>query len=175
VVALAVALLAVGGVYLLLGVSEVEADIEAGRLEEARAGVEQLAKRKGEADPEVLYLRGRLRQEKRRRGQGGSAWEVMNLYSRAVAAGSGDALRELERLGRSEECEVRELAARALADSGSHDALPALRDISDREPEPPADDGEEPLRRVQRFFRLDGRCAASEVARHAIRDIEGRP
>jgi len=165
--ALAALLLAAAGWGAWLFVaSRTERLIARGAFDEATAAIEARAAEKGEEDPRVLYLRGRLAAARAEAGRGGSLREAFGLWSRAVAAGSGDALDVLEEAARSWECDRRRLAARALADSGSRDALGALEDLSGAEP-PPAD----AVGRVKRFFGADGSCGAGDLAREGIRRI----
>jgi adenylate cyclase len=142
--------------------------ISRGAFEEASRAIEARAAEKGEEDPRVLYLRGRLAAARAEAGQGGGLRRAFALYARAVAAGSGDALDVLEEAARSWECERRRLAARALADSESRSALPALRALAEGEPAPA-----DAVDRLKRIFGADGSCGAGDVARDGIRQIEG--
>src|SRR6266545_2589333 len=99
-------------------------------------------------------------------GQGG-AREPYQWWTRAVVAGSGDALGALEDEAAAWECDRRRMAARALGDTRSPDALRALRRLDEKEP-PPAD----AVERVKRFFGADGACGAGDLARDGIREIE---
>lgn len=142
-----------------------------GQLEAALSEIEGLARARGERDAEVAYLRARLAQERLRRGEGGSAREVFDLYGRALAAGSGKAATELERQATSRDCQLRRLAARALGDSRSRRALPALRGLATAEPEAPRD----PVTRVTQFLKGESRCGDGDLAREAIAEIESTP
>jgi class 3 adenylate cyclase len=146
----------------------IERLIARGEWDAARTAIEQRAAEKGDEEPRVLYLRGRLEVARVDAGQGGSLRHAFALWSRGVAAGSGDALGALEDAARAWECDRRRLAARALADSRSPDALGALRRLAEAEP-PPADTVE----KVKRFLRADGACGAGDVARDGIAEIEG--
>jgi class 3 adenylate cyclase len=141
--------------------------IARGAFEEAAAAIDARAAAKGEEEPRVLYLRGRLAAGRAEAGQGGSLHQAFTLWSRALAAGSGDALDALREAAGSWECDRRRLAARALADSGSREALGPLEDLAEAEP-PPAD----AVERVKRFFRAGGSCGAGDIARDGIREIE---
>ncbi len=141
--------------------------IARGEWDAARVAIDARAAEKGDEDPRVLYLRGRLETARVEAGQGGSLRHAFALWSRGVAAGSGDALGALEDAARSWQCDRRRLAARALADSGSRDALGGLRRLAEAEP-PPADTVE----KVKRFFGADGACGAGDVARRGIEQIE---
>jgi class 3 adenylate cyclase len=134
----------------------------------ARAEIDARAAEKGDEDPRVLYLRGRLETARVDAGEGGSLRHAFALWSRGVAAGSGAALGALEEAAESWECDRRRLAARALGDSGSRDALGALRKLA--EAEPPAADAVE---KVKRFLGAGGACGDGDVARRGIEAIEG--
>jgi hypothetical protein len=142
--------------------------IARGAFEEASRAIEARAAEKGEEDARVLYLRGRLAAARAEAGQGGGQRRAFGLYARAVAAGSGDALDVLEGAARSWECDRRRLAARALSDSGSRSALPALRALAEAEP-PPAD----VVEGLKRILGAEGSCGVGDVARDGIRAIEG--
>ena len=142
--------------------------IARGELERAAAAIDADAAERGEEHPRVLYLRGRLAAARAEAGQGGGLRQAFALYSRALAAGSGDALDALREAAGSWECDRRRLAARALADSGAREALGPLGDLAEAEP-PPAD----AVERVKRFLRADGSCGAGDIARDGIREIEG--
>jgi len=165
--AVALALAAAGwGAWTFAG-ARTERLIARGEWDAARAAIEARAAEKGEEDPRVLYLRGRLEAARVEAGRGGSLRHAFATWSRAVGAGSGDALEALEEAAGSWQCDRRRLAARALADTGSRDALGALEDLSEAEP-PPAD----AMARVKRFFGADGSCGAGDIAREGIRAIE---
>jgi adenylate cyclase len=146
--------------------TSVERQIARGDLAGAEAAIEERATERGADEPKVLYLRGRLAAARARAGQGG-AREAYQWWTRAVVAGSGDALGALEDETQAWECERRRMAARALADTRSPEALGALRRLDGKEP-PPAD----AVARVKRFFGADGACGAGDVARDGIRAIE---
>jgi class 3 adenylate cyclase len=143
--------------------------IARGEWDAARAAIDARAAESGDADPRVLYLRGRLEAARVEAVQGGSLRHAFALWSRGVAAGSRDALGALEDEARGWECERRRMAARALGDSGSPDALPALRALAEAEP-PPAD----AVERVKRFLGAHGACGAGDVARDGIQEVERR-
>lgn len=151
--------------------SRAERLIEEGQLELAEREVEALSRTRGERDAEVAYLQARLAQERLRRGEGSSAREVFDLYGRALAAGSGKAAAELERQATSKDCLLRRLAAKALGDSRSRRALPALRGLATAEPEVPRD----PVASVTRFLKGESRCGDGDLAREAIAEIESTP
>jgi hypothetical protein len=167
-VAAALLLAAAGYGAWTLVAARAERLIARGEWEEARAAIEARAAERGPEDPRVLYLRGRLEAARAEAGVGGSLREAFRLWSLALAAGSGDALDVLEEEAGSWECDRRRLAARALGDSGSRDALGALEDLALAEP-PPAD----AVERVKRFLRAGGACGAGDVAREGIRAMEG--
>ncbi|HEX9291619.1 MAG TPA: hypothetical protein VF904_19020, partial [Anaeromyxobacteraceae bacterium] len=77
--------------------------------------------------------------------------------------------RALAREAESKECALRRLAARALVDSGSARAAPALRDLAGAEPEEP--DAPDVVERVKRLFGTGGRCGAGDIARDGLRSI----
>jgi adenylate cyclase len=143
--------------------------IEAGRLEVARAAIQTLEGQRGSDDAEVLYLQGRLEEERWHRGLTG-AREAFRLYGRALGAGSSAAASALGRHGDSTDCGTRRLAARALSDSRSRKAIPALRDIAAGEAEEP--EPKDAVEKVRRIFGGGGRCGAGDVAREGLRAIE---
>jgi class 3 adenylate cyclase len=147
-------------------VTGVERQIARGDLAGAEAAVEARAAVRGPDDARVLYLRGRLAAA-RTGGHGRLSRDAYAWWTRAVVAGSGDALSALEDEAEAWECERRRLAARALAETRSRVALPALRRLDEREP-PPAD----AVARVKRFFGGAGGCGAGDLARDGIRAIE---
>ncbi len=163
-VLVAAALLALGGWRFVA--TAVERQIARGDLAGAEAAIEARAAERGPEDPKVLYLRGRLAAARTVAGQG-NAREAYRFWTRAVVAGSGAALGALEDEAQAWECERRRLAARALGETGSPDALPALRRLDEREPAP-----KETLERVKHFFGADGACGAGDLAREGIRSIE---
>ena len=164
-----------GGVAVLLALAWVlvpsrpERLIEAGRLDEARAAIQVLEQRRGSDDDEVLYLQGRLEEERWHRGQTGPR-EAFRLYGRALGVGSSAAGRALARQGESTDCGTRRMAAHALSDSHSRKAIPALRDIAASEAEEP--EAKDPVEKVRRIFGGSGRCGAADLARDGLRAIE---
>ncbi len=133
----------------------------------AQAAIDERAEERGEDDPEVLYLRGRLAVARARAGKRSSVRDAFQLWSHAVAMGSDDALEALERESRAWECDRRRLAVHALADSGSPAALEALYTLSEAEPDPVGT-----VDRVKRFLGADGTCGTGDIAREGIREIE---
>jgi adenylate cyclase len=146
--------------------TRVERQIARGDLAGAEAAIAARAAEKGPEDPRVLYLRGRLAAARAGAGHG-SLREAFGLWTRAVVAGSGDAVDALDEEGEAWECDRRRLAARALAETRSPDALKALRRIDEREPAPA-----DAVGRVKHFLGADGQCGAGDVAREGIRAIE---
>jgi class 3 adenylate cyclase len=144
----------------------VERQIARGDLAGAEAAIEARAALRGPDDARVLYLRGRLAAA-RAGGHGRLSRDAYAWWTRAVVAGSSDALSALEDEADAWECDRRRLAARALAETRSREALPALRRLDDREP-PPAD----AVARVKRLFGAGGGCGAGDLARDGIRAIE---
>jgi tRNA A-37 threonylcarbamoyl transferase component Bud32 len=142
--------------------------IASGRLADAEDRIAALAARRGPSDPEVLYLGGLLDAAHAERGAMERLPNAFIAWSRAVAAGSGDALVVLGREASSPRCDRRRLAARALGDAGVPATLTALRELAESEPAVPERSGA--LARVMRD--LDWRCGAGDLARRAIRDIE---
>ena len=108
-----------------------------GRFDSARRELDALTARRGPDDAEVLYLRGLLELARADAGAGGAQRAGFQTWSRAVAAGSRPALEALAREGKSPECQRRRLAARALGESRTHDALGPLEAIAEAEPPAP--------------------------------------
>jgi class 3 adenylate cyclase len=144
----------------------IERQIARGDLAGAEAAIALRAAEKGADDPRVLYLHGRLAAARAEAGHG-SRREALAWWTKAVVAGSGDALDALDEEGEAWECDRRRMAARALAETRSPRALRALRRIDEREPAPA--DG---LEKVKHFFGADGQCGAGDLARAGIRAIE---
>ncbi len=159
------ALLAAGVAWYVVSTS-IERQIARGDWGGAEQAIEARAAERGEDDPKVLYLRGRLHVARADAGRG-SLREAFGWWTRAVVAGSGAALGALDDEGEAWECDRRRLAARALADTRSPDALPALRRIDEREPA-----AEGALGRVKHLLGADGQCGSGDVAREGIRRIE---
>jgi class 3 adenylate cyclase len=145
--------------------TRVERQIARGDLAGAEAAIAARAAERGPEDPKVLYLRGRLAVARAAGGRG-SLREAFGWYTRAVVAGSGDAVDALGEEGEAWECERRRLAARALAETRSTDALRVLRRIDEREPAPADVVGQ-----VKHLLGADGQCGAGDVAREGIRAI----
>ncbi len=144
--------------------------IAAGRFDEAAERIDVIARERGDEDPKVLYLRGRVELGRGDAGQGGSKREGFRLLSRALAAGSGDALAMLREQSESEDCARRRSAAHALVDSGSRDALGALRALSAAEAPPP--EPANALERLRTWVGADGRCGAGDIAREGIAALD---
>jgi class 3 adenylate cyclase len=144
-----------------------------GRFEAARQALDQLSARRGAEDGEVLYLRGLLELARADAGVGGTQRAAFQAWSRAVAAGNRSALSGLASQGRSEECLKRRLAARALGESRSREALAPLQDIARDEPAAPEPAG--PIERLKRAVAGDGRCGAGDLAREAAEAIAAHP
>jgi adenylate cyclase len=140
-----------------------------GRFEAAREELDKLVALRGPDDGEVLYLRGRLELARADAAVGGSQRAAFHDLGRAVAGGNRDALSTLASQGRSGECVRRRLAARALGDSRSREALEALEAIAIAEPPVPAPEG--PIERLKRAVAGDGRCGAGDLAREAAATI----
>ncbi len=160
--------LAAGGAYRYVSTTT-ERLIARGDLSAAMAEIDARAAERGEDDPRVLYLRGRLAAVRARGGKGSSVRDAFHLWSRALALGSDDALEALEQESRAWECSRRRLAAHALADSGSPSALDALYALSEDEPEPVNAVG-----RMKRFLGADGTCGTGDIAREGITEIEAK-
>jgi serine/threonine-protein kinase len=142
--------------------------IASGRLDDAHDRVAALAARRGAGDAEVLYLSGLLEAAHAERDAPERLPNAFVAWSRAVAAGSPDALTVLDREASSARCVRRRLAARALGDAGVPAALPLLRQLAESEPAVP-----EPYGALARVMRdLDWRCGAGDLARRAMGEIE---
>ncbi|HTN54526.1 MAG TPA: adenylate/guanylate cyclase domain-containing protein [Anaeromyxobacter sp.] len=173
VLALLLVLAAAGAAGWWLHLPPAERALRRGRWEEARAAVDELAQARGAQDPEVLYLKGRYEQVRADANAGGSLKAAFAAWSRAVAAGSGPALSALSRESRAEDCGRRRLAARALGDSRSAEALGALRDLSDAEPPPP--EAANPLEALRNVMSGPQRCGAGDIAREGLAAIGEGP
>jgi hypothetical protein len=163
--------LAAGGWWWSLG--GVERAVRLGSFETAREELERLKARLGADDPEVLFLRGRLEAAKADAGVGGSLRSAFHDWGRALGLGWRPALAELEREGRSAECMRRRLAAEALGESRSREAIPALQDMA--RAELPGIEPQGALERLKRAVAGDGRCGAGDLAREALARLERRP
>ena len=164
--ALAAASLVIAYAAWRLATTTVERQIARGDLAGAEAAIAARAAERGPDDPKVLYLRGRVAAARAVAARA-SPRDAFAWWTRAVVAGSGDALDALDEEGEAWECERRRMAARALADTRSPDALRALRRIDEREPAPA-----DPLGRVKHLLGADGQCGAGDLAREGIRAIE---
>jgi len=147
-----------------------ERAVRLGRYEAARVAIEALALERGQEDPQVLFLRGRLELARADAGAGGTPRTAYHHWSRAGAAGSREAVAALAREGHAPECQRRRLAARALADSRVREALAPLEALAEAEPPAPEPDGA--LERVRRAVVGDGRCGAGDIARQGIAELE---
>ena len=143
-----------------------ERRIARGDLAGAEAAIEARAAERGAEDPKVLYLRGRLAAARAAGGRG-TLREAYRWWTRAVVAGSGDAVDALEEEADAWECDRRRLATHALVDTRSTRVLRALRRIDEREPEPG-----DAIGRVKHLVGADGQCGTGDVAREGIRVIE---
>ncbi len=162
---------AVAGAWLWLGEPDVERLIENGRYEEAKAIIDTRARDRGAEDPLVLYLRGKLAMYRSDVGEGDRV-AAFRLWSRALSAGSAEALEALAAEGRAPDCGRRRLAARGLAEARVESARRALEAIARAEP-PPA----EPVGAIDRLKRLvagDGQCGDGGIAREALRVLDER-
>jgi hypothetical protein len=163
--------LAAGGWWWSLG--PVERALRLGSLEGAREELERLEARRGAEDPELLFLRGRMEEARADAGAGGSLRTAFHDWSRALAGGHRPALGELERQGRSSECARRRLAARALGESRSREAIAPLEAMA--RAEPPVAEPQGALERLKRAVAGDGRCGAGDLAREALTQLGARP
>ncbi|HUL59473.1 MAG TPA: adenylate/guanylate cyclase domain-containing protein [Anaeromyxobacteraceae bacterium] len=149
---------------------EAERDIERGRFEEAKARIDARAADRGDQDPLVLYLRGKLERVRSDVGEG-SLDQAFRVWSHALAAGSGEALDALTGEARSPDCGLRRLAAQALSEARVESARRALEDVARHEPPLPAAGAPA---RLQRPARADGRCGDGDVAREGLRVLDQR-
>jgi len=164
-VALAVLLLAGGGwLAVRWRRDQPERLIADGRYQEALAAIEARAVRLGSDAPAVLFLRGRLEESRAESEVGGKLEEAFQLWSRALARGSQEALAALTAEARSPACRRRLMAARALADSGAEEARPALELLA--RGEPPSG--------VLGFLPEPERCGAGDVAREGLEALRAR-
>lgn len=162
--ALAVAVAVTGAWWLQL--TPTERALRRGRYEEARVALEQVTAERGAQDPEVLFLRGRYEQVRADAGAGGSLRAAFSAWSRALAAGSGDALSALEVEARADACSRRTMAVRALVDSRSAEAMGALMDAAEKDPPPPA--AANPLEAIRNALARPRGCAAGDLAREGL-------
>ncbi|HET6440222.1 MAG TPA: adenylate/guanylate cyclase domain-containing protein [Anaeromyxobacter sp.] len=135
--------------------------IGAGRYQEALAAIETRAAKLGPDEPSVLFLRGRLEQVRADGGAGGRLEVAFELFSRALAGGSPEALATLGVESRLPECHRRLLAARALADAGAEAARPLLEALA--RAEPPTG--------LLGFLPEPDRCGAGDVAREGLSSL----
>jgi class 3 adenylate cyclase len=145
----------------------VERQIARGDWPGAERAIAARAATHGDADPKVLFLKGCLAEARASAGHG-ALRDAFALWTRAAVAGSGAALDALDAQGEAWECDRRRLAARALADTRSPAALRALRRLDEREPA-----ARDAYGRVRHLLGADGQCGAGDIARDAIRRIEG--
>jgi hypothetical protein len=136
-----------------------------GRYQEALALIEARAAREGRDAPEVLYLRGRLEKTKAEAEAGGSVELAYQLWAKALARRSPDALAALAAEARSPACPRQLLAARALADSGTELARPVLEDLARKEPPAGLSGG---------FVPGLERCGYGDVAREGLEALRAR-
>jgi class 3 adenylate cyclase len=175
--ALGISFMALGlGLLLLLGAGGAaawwwrgpERLIAEGRFADAKAAIESRAARLGPEAPQILFLRGRLEAARADADAGGRFELAFQLWSRALAKGSGAARRALGAETRSPACFRRLLAARALVDSRSDSAREPLEELSAAEPAAGEDVG---------LLRIGARCGAGDVAREglaALGEVRGR-
>jgi hypothetical protein len=138
--------------------------ITEGRYQDARAAIEARAARLGPDAPSVLFLRGRLEEARAESEVGGTLDDAFQLWSRALARGSADALAALSAEARSPACHRRLMAARALADSGVEAARPVLEVLA--RAEPPSG--------LLGFLPEPERCGAGDVAREGLEGLRVR-
>jgi adenylate cyclase len=168
----ALVLLAAGAAGWWFTLPAAERWVRLGQLEAAREELDKLTARRGADDGEVLYLRGLLELARADAGAGGTQRAAFHDWSRAVAAGNRAALSALASQGRSPECVRRRLAARALGESRSREALGPLEAIA--RAEPPAPEVVGAIERLKRAVAGDGRCGAGDLAREAAEAIAAR-
>jgi hypothetical protein len=142
--------------------------VRMGRYDEARAVIHALALKHGADSPQVLFLRGRVELAGADAARGEISRTAFQLWSRALAAGSEEALSALEREAGASDCLRRRLATKALADAHSRAALRALEHIAAEEP-PPAE-AESALGGATRLLRGE-RCGAGDLARQGLRAL----
>jgi hypothetical protein len=137
--------------------------IAEGRFPEALAAIDARAARLGPESPSVLFLRGRVEQVRAESEVGGRLEDAFQLWSRALARGSEEALAALAAEARSPACHRRLMAARALADSGVEAARPVLELLA--RSEPPSG--------LLGFLPEPERCGAGDVAREGLEGLRG--
>jgi adenylate cyclase len=138
--------------------------IAEGRFQEALAAIEARAARLGPDAPSVLFLRGRLEEARAGAEEGGKLEVAFQLWSKALARGSEDALSALTAETRSPACHRRLLAALALSDSGVEAARPALESVA--RAEPPSG--------LLGFLPEPERCGAGDVAREGLEALRAK-
>ena len=139
--------------------------IAEGRYQEALAAIEARAVRLGPEAPSVLFLRGRLEEARAASEVGGTLEDAFQLWSKALARGSQEALAALATEARSPACHRRLMAARALADSGAEAARAELEVLA--RAEPPSG--------LLGFLPEPERCGAGDVAREGLEGLRGTP
>ena len=148
--------------------SRAERLVRMGRYDEARAVIHALALKQGADSPQVLFLRGRVELAGADAARGEISRTAFQLWSRALAAGSEEALSALEREAGASDCLRRRLATRALADARSILALHALERIAAEDPAPA--EAESALGGATRLLRGE-RCGAGDLARQGLRAL----
>lgn len=138
--------------------------IRDGHYPQALAAIEQRAARLGRDAPEVLYLRGKLEMARAQADMGGRMEVAFQLWSKAVARQSSDALSALAAEARAESCARRLLAARALADAETEFAEGELEALAIQEP--PSG--------LLGFLPEPERCGAGDVAREGLEMLRAK-
>jgi class 3 adenylate cyclase len=142
------------------------------RFDDAAAAIEAQARELPKGDPHVAWLRGMLEIARADAGRSANLTYGFDELARAATTDHSGALALLAEQARSDECDRRLMAARALAVADTKKGLPTLERISDKDPIAP-----QPGTAMARFKRAigsDGHCNAGDVARGAIERIGGR-
>jgi len=140
--------------------------IQRERFDEAAQAIALEAAELPKDDPRIAWLRGMLEVARADAGRPVDLVRGFDLLARAAASDHSGALELLAEQGVHATCDRRLLAARALSVAETRRAIPALRAISEEDPQRP-----EPATALGRFKRAlgaDGHCAAGDIARRAL-------
>lgn len=142
------------------------------RFDDAAHAIREEALELPEGDPRISWLTAMLEIARADAGQRANLDRAFDELAHAAIRDHSGALELLDEQGRSDDCDRRLLAARALSAADTRKGLSALERISDKDP--PAPEPTTALGRFKRALGADGSCGAGEVARKALQKWEGR-